>query len=185
MMNKIYMLAFILILAVSGVSGKAQAQTDPVPYLSDTFCVSTGSPVLLTRGKTVTIVCDSMYMINKLRYKLYQRLHQHISQWGPSCDTLTRSYEQSLQASEEAYRQLLENYGRSDRLAQAMIDSTHASLLQMKQSLEHTENILQSSRQELEKTRHALRKVRRQTFLQRVSLGLGGLGIGLLFGLVI
>lgn len=184
-MIKLYMQVFILILTVSGISGEVQAQTGSVLYLPDTFCLSTGSPVLLTGGKAVATGCDSVYMINKLRYKLYQRLHQNVGQWDHPCDLLAHSYEQSLQASEEAYRQLLKNYRHSDQIAQGLIDSTRTSLLQMKHSLQQTENILQSSRQELEEAKDALRKMRRQAFLQKAFLGLGGLGIGLLSGLVL
>lgn len=184
-MDKCYLFISGLILAMVCNSAEVQAQMEAIPFLSDTFCVTIDRPLLLMKGHTVTVGCDSAYLINKRRYHLYQRLHRNIIQWNPSCDTVIHTYEQSLKASEQAYRQLLEQYRQGDKAAQTLIDSSQATVRQLNRNLQYTEGALQSAHHDLEETKKMLQQAKRYAFLQKVGIGLSGLGVGLLAGLVL
>ncbi len=152
---------------------------------SDSICLPAHSPLLLMRHQTFTATCDSMYVINKFRYKLYQQLHRHINSHRNIEGELLGTCEQSLQSSQQAYDQLLAQYKHSDRLTKKLIDGTSLTLKQVNQTLQHTQAALLEAQQQLAHTQGELRRLRRQQRLQKIGIGLGGLGAGLLAGIIV
>lgn len=171
-----FVFTFLLLFAATFI----QAQT---LTLSDSLCLPTRSPLLLLRHQTFTAPCDSMYVISASRYKLYQQLHRHINGHRNIHSELISTCEESLQSSQQAYDQLLTQYRDSDQLTKKLIDGTILTLKQVNQTLQHTQASLQEAQQQLEHTKSELRRIHRRQLLRKISIGLGGLGIGAFVGI--
>lgn len=156
-------------------------QTEKLVF-GDSLCSATAHPLLLQKGTEVRIQCDSAYLINTIRYRMYLQLHRYIREEASSqqCQPLINAYERALADSHTAYQELKQQYHQSDQLSSQWIAESRYVLENIQQSVQHTENMISQSGKDLEEAKHGLRAERKKNIMQKIMAGVAGIGIGLL-----
>lgn len=78
---------------------------------TDTACQVTAPPLIATNGQQIIIQCDTVYLVNKHRYRLYEKARDFILRTDISKEQeLIGAYENQVQKAEEAYRMMLGKY---------------------------------------------------------------------------
>ena len=185
------MKGWLTILLLLGGAGLATAQTvspssGPAVEHPEANDSPADVPQLVLPRSPLPPLTDSAYLISPARYRFYRQLHRYVLDTTVRAgDLLTTSYAQSLQATQRAYETLLERYQASDRLSAQTLRDTQRALGQLSRSLDQTQYALTQTARSLDEAEAQARTARRQSLVQRLAYGAGGLGAGLLLGLLI
>ncbi|HVD99083.1 MAG TPA: hypothetical protein VNB90_12825 [Cytophagaceae bacterium] len=178
---------FILFLALFAFQNTIQAQDNKTIILSDTFCVSTQKPKPLVPGMLVGTTCDTLYIINKHRYQLYEQAAKVIrdKKYMSTCDVVIQNYEQRLQAQNIAFEKLYHDYIALDSISQSTITQTKNSLVQVDGKLAGVQDGIGNVDQKIGDIQKTLNAQRRKSFFDKILYGVGGIAVGILGGLII
>jgi hypothetical protein len=103
-MKQFLLLPVVLLCLVTSVFGQSGSfKIVPLQYGT-----STSSPLLFTKGDTLKIETDSVYLVNAIRYSFYRNLHKAtLAGMDSVCTKLLNAYELRLVEHEQAYSKLL------------------------------------------------------------------------------
>jgi len=176
---------FLLIFALFLLS-ITNAQNNQFKTIPPDFSLSTKSPQLINAGDTLLIQSDSVFLINKERYKFYKNIHTSILNDNDSlCTMLLRSYEIKLAEHEKSFRELLENSRLAEKTTSELLTFTKNSLLNTQNTLENTQITLENTRRNLEIANNHIKKERWNTAGKKIMIGVGGVAVGLITGIII
>lgn len=181
MKTKIYMIIIGLVYVIS-----AAAQTSgTLVEMSPDFC--TNKKIIgLGSGDTLLVTCDSIIVLSTGQYKILKDIRKEYTKSDDiiKYEKLIASYEQSVKTSKADYDKLLENAKKTEQISFGLIDRSLATLDGTQKILNYTQTSLDQSIKSLEATEKLLKKQRRATIGQKVLVGIGGAGIGLLLGII-
>ena len=181
MRKAIFLLIFTLILISTTIAQESQLKT-----ITPDFSLSTKSPLLINAGDTILIQCDSVFLINKERYKFYKNLHAAILNNGDStCLLVLKAYEKKLIEHELSFRELLENSRLAEKTTLELLAFSKSSLLDTQSKLENTQITLENTRKNLEIANNHIKKERWSTAGKKIMIGVGGVAIGIITGVLI
>lgn len=179
--NNFLFIMFVLFCLSAKSQNNTSIITIPVNY-----CTSNETPKLFKLGDTIVITCDSVYLVNKIRYKFYRDIHLAIQKDdNTECKSLLQAYETRLNEHETAYNKLLLNSKKTEKISLDLIDYTQKSLENTQKTLDFTQQTLEQSMKSLEQANELIRKEKWNSKGQKFLVGVGGVGIGILVGVLI
>lgn len=165
---------------------QAQGQTSgDFVEMSPDFCTN-NKIIRLDRGDTLQVSCDSVVVLSIPQYKILKDVLKEYKKSDEitKYEKLIASYEESIKTSKADYDKLLENTKKTEQISFGLIDRSLATLDGTQKILNYTQTSLDHSIKSLEATEKLLKKQRRATIGQKVLVGIGGAGIGLLLGII-
>ena len=143
--------------------------------------------LLFFKSDTIALDCDSVYLMNKATYAFFMLIYQNLfsNDLDLVCSNLLQSYEERLQQSHETYQKLLANCKETEKVSFDMMNDTRKSLESTQKTLDYTQLTLDQTLQTLESANKYMKKERSKSIFEKVLLGVGGLGIGLVIGVLI
>ncbi len=177
----------VILMALLGFYSKIFSQSNSTIHsIGEEYCASTDSPKLFQKGDTLIIDCDSVYIINKIRYKFYKDMHKAtVEESDAPCKDILLVYENRLKEHEDAYSKILNNCKKTEQVSLDLIDYTQESLMNTQKSLQYTQQTLDYSIQSLDKANKLIKKEKQASKFEKVLIGIGGAGIGILTGVLI
>lgn len=164
---------------IFGQSGKSVSV--PVDY-----SISTGSPLLFVKGDTIRVSCDTVYLMNGLRYNFYKNMHKAtLAGKDSTCTKLLKAYEIRLTEHENAYNKLLENSKQAEKVSLDMIAYSQKSLAGTQKTLEFTQTTLDQSLKSIDMAHDYIRQEKWNSKGQKLLTGISGVAVGLLVGVLI
>ena len=181
MKRLIFVLLFSMVALSELFSQSASFKTIPAEY-----SVSTKAPLLFTKGDTIKVFTDSIYLMNAMRYNFYKNIHKAtLSGKDSVCAKLLNAYELRLVEHEQAYNKLLDNSKQAEKVSQDLIDYSQKSLAGTQKTLEFTQSTLDQSLKSIDMAQNYIQKAKWNSKGQKLLTGLTGAGIGLLLGILI
>jgi ElaB/YqjD/DUF883 family membrane-anchored ribosome-binding protein len=181
MKQLIFTLIISTILITDLYSQSGNLKTIPTDY-----CTSTSSPLLFVRGDTLTITCDSVYLMNVMRYSFYKNIHKAtLSNSDSTCSKLLNAYELRLKEHEQAYKKLLDNSKQAEKISLDMIAYSQKSLAGTQKTLEFTQTTLDQSLKSIDMAHNYIQQEKWNSKGQKLLTGIAGVGVGLLVGILI
>lgn len=150
------------------------------------YGTSTSSPLLFTKGDTIKIESDSVYLVNAIRYSFYRNLHKATLAGKDSvCSKLLNAYELRLIEHEQAYSKLLENSKQAEKVSLDLISYSQKSLAGTQKTLEFTQATLDQSLKSIDMAHNYIQQEKWNSKGQKLLVGICGVGVGLLVGVII
>jgi hypothetical protein len=183
-MKKLFIFSFLLLLSFSGYS---QLEPTKEVILSDTFCFSNKKPLPFVAGSRIKTECDTVYIINKHRYNLYEESVTMIKtgKYVNACNATVKSLEDRIESQNKAFYQLYNTYMALDSVSQKSINDTRTSLIQVNNTLVNTQNNIVEVDKKMGEIKKTINQQRRQSFMDKILYGTGGVAVGILVGLII
>ena len=174
----------IALLFITALPYLSYAQLNQRTYVvSDDDCITQKAPTPFFRGDTVILSCDTMYLLNPARFRLYRELHEAIKlDEGQTCKDLILTYEQSLADQEKSYAALLENAQKSDELTRQTLDCTQQELTEINAKMHLVSEQLAESQMELKTAEEKIKKGQKKSNRQKLFFGAGSAVVGLMIG---
>lgn len=181
MKKLLFLLVFSAVLATNLFSQSGQFLTVPSDYST-----STKPPLLFVKGDTIRITCDSVYMMNVIRYNFYKNLHKATLAGKDSvCAKLLNAYELRLNEHELAYNKLLDNSKQAEKISLDLISYSQKSLAGTQKTLEFTQATLDQSLKSIDMAHNYIQQEKWNSKGQKLLVGVCGVGVGLLVGVLI
>jgi ElaB/YqjD/DUF883 family membrane-anchored ribosome-binding protein len=181
MKKALFLLILTLFLFSTTIAQNSQFKT-----ITPDFSLSTKSPFVINTGDTLLIQCDSVFLINKERYKFYKNMHVAIlNENDSSCAMMLKAYEIKLTEHELSFKELLENSRLAEKTTSELLAFTKNSLLNTQNTLENTQIKLENTRKNLEIANNHIKKERWNTAGKKIMIGVGGVAVGLITGILI
>ena len=150
----------------------------------DTICSGNDKPIPCIKGKIIQIDCDTLYLINKMRFKLYEEAKQAVLKGG-SYEVLIQNYEESLNEQDSYYQKLLEKNRQLDSNSQNIVRETKATLVQVEHSLSQSSLSLDLANKNLEEANKLIKKERKNGMWNKLFVGAGTFTMGILTGILL
>ena len=181
-MKQILLFQVVLLCLVSSVFGQSGSfKMVPLQYST-----STGSPLMFTRGDTIKIESDTVYLMNAIRYSFYRNLHKAtLAGKDSTCSKLLNAYELRLIEHEQAYSKLLENSKQAEKVSLDLIAYSQKSLAGTQKTLEFTQSTLDQSLKSIDLAHDYIQQQKWNSKGQKLLVGICGVGVGLLVGVII
>jgi len=181
MKKLIFLFLFSTIMATNLFSQSGNYLSVPSDY-----CTSTNSPILFVKGDTIRITCDSIYLMNVIRYNFYKNLHKAtLTSKDSVCAKLLNAYELRLVEHEQAYSKLLENSKQAEKISLDLIDYSQKSLAGTQKTLEFAQTTLDQSLKSIDIAHNYIKQEKWNSKGQKILTGICGFGVGLLVGVLI
>jgi hypothetical protein len=183
-MRKILVILFFTTLTFTAF---AQTNYTEAIILSDTFCLSGHRPLPFKAGSIIQTSCDSSYMINKMRYKLYERSVEMVrdNKYVNTCKVFMENCEDRIAAQNKAFNKLYNDYIRLDSISHTVITDTRSSLIQVNNTLAKAGSDLTAVDQKMKNIQDTINQQRKKSFFDKILYGTGGVAVGVLVGLLI
>jgi ElaB/YqjD/DUF883 family membrane-anchored ribosome-binding protein len=181
MKKLIAMLIFSTVITTNLFSQSGSLKIVPLDY-----CMSTGSPLLFFKGDTIKVTCDTMYLMNTIRYNFYKNIHKAtLTSKDSVCSKLLNAYELRLIEHEQAYNKLLDNSKQAEKISLDLIAYSQKSLAGTQKTLEFTQATLDQSLKSIDMAHNYIQQEKWNSKGQKLLTGICGAGIGLLLGVII
>ena len=176
-----FLLIFSIFMVTSLFSQSGKSVSVPTEY-----CTSTSAPLLFVKGDTISVTCDSVYLMNVMRYNFYKNIHKAtLASKDSTCSKLLKAYELRLTEHETAYNKLLENSKQAEKVSLDLINYTQKSLTGTQKTLEFTQATLDQSLKSIDMAHNYIQQEKWNSKGQKLLTGICGVGVGLLVGVLI
>jgi hypothetical protein len=166
---------------------QAQGQTSgDFVEMSPDFCTN-DKVMRLDKSDTLKVTCDSVIVLSNTQYRYLKavlKAYKDTTQIA-RYEKLIASYEESIKTSKADYDKLFENAKKTEQISFGLIDRSLSTLDGTQKILNYTQTSLDHSIKSLEAAEKLLKQQRRKTFGQKLLVGIGGAGVGILTGLII
>jgi ElaB/YqjD/DUF883 family membrane-anchored ribosome-binding protein len=181
MKKNLVLLVLTIIVVVNLFSQPTSIKSVPSVYSS-----SHASALMFVKRDTIVIECDTIYLINPGRYRLYKALHEAtLSDKDSLCSKILKAYQSSLLENETAYDKLLDNNKKLEKTTSDLIIYSQNSLQNVQKTLEFTQITLDQSFKSLELANNYIKKEKWNSVGKKILVGVGGACFGLLLGMLI
>jgi len=176
MIKFIYLIITLLLVS----AGVVRSQTPTVIKFTDTSCYETARPMLLTGGQQVLIQCDTVYLINKTRFHLYEKARHFILDTDIlKYQTVLEEYEVQLNKADEAYKNIYQKYHLMSGNYEKDLKTANSDLKSVRSELNKAQTEVKSASEDLEKLRKKLTAERWKSLGTKLLWGTGGAVIGI------
>lgn len=177
------LIALFLNLFVFGIYGQREHSFDN--------CTGIAS-YLTSRGDTVLIMCDSVYILNSKTLSIYRTAYDkwktrdaNLKQIFSTYESLVSVQEQRISEQKEEYAALRARFDSVSTATGAFIDKTSKRLDTVNETLVNLNQNLSEANRKLDESKAIIKEERRKSILTRVLWGLGGFGLGLVVSLAL
>lgn len=161
------------------------AHAQAINKFSDTSCLSTAKPMLLKKGDKVQVNCDTAYLINAYRYRLYEKAKTYLITLSGNTDKMARQVEGSVNQLDSYFAEIQSRYFLlSEEVKKSQSDNA-ATLKRVNHELDQTHTDLQTAKNDLETIKDNLKKARRKDLKNKWMFGGIGLGAGVILGAIL
>lgn len=182
---KKYVLAAFLMLAFVGANAQgSDTKKDSIIVLDNTFGITNTDPVPYLNGSTIKSYCDTVYVINKLRFANYEAARKYIMNSRTNKELIAQ-YEKALNEQDKYYKELMKNYRLADSVSQNLIKDTRNDLQGVSNTLKNACNSIDSVNTKLDDVQKLIKKQKWESLKQKVAVGFAGLGAGVLIGVLV
>jgi|GEM_PF-3464845 len=138
--------------------------------------------VVLRQGQQAEILCDTAYLISKLRYTLYEKAVQTIrsTNYG-NVNSLIQTYEDALRVCQQSYDTLFGKYKTTYNYSMQAIDKSTGDLMTVRNDLKTVNDSLGTATKNLNDAIKDIKSTRSDKYIW----GLGGMGLGAVAGIII
>lgn len=175
-------LFLVLIISFIFISRPSPAQTMIIEDNHNTY----SSPLLLKLNDTIIVKCDTVYLVNKYRFRLYEQASKSILSLNASNSlTLIKEYENNLSTLEASYHKILTKYNQTDSLLQQTIHNNQLTFKKLDDNLIEAKDSLDSIKANLTLAENKLKKDKKRNKISQALWGISGLGIGFLTAIIL
>lgn len=169
------------------VSGVAYSQIKSDTLIVDkSYENSYKKPILAKYGTIIINQTDSLYLVNDLRFRYYEKLRMTLKDsLEITLDDIIFKYEKLIKENETAYNNLLENCNQTGLLNQEIITNTETSLDKTIRNIDSTLVSIEKANQSLDKTEKLLKKSKNKQNAGKLTFGIGGIAIGFFIGILL
>jgi len=186
MKKKVFLPIIIGIFFSVTIATNLYCQNKTVRSVPANYCSSNKSPLMFLKGDTIITDCDTTYIVNKERYSFYKNIHEATLSGKDSVSgKILKAFELRLLEQQNAYDKLLSNSKQAEKITLDLINDTQSSLLSTQKTLENTQISLENTLKSLETANKLIKKEKWNSKGQKLLVGAGGVGIGLIIGLLI
>lgn len=163
-----------------------QSLGQTVKYYGDTSCLLSSKPMQLFSGDKVSIACDTAYLINAIRYRLYEKARTYLMTLNGNQESRTiQELETMLTQLDHYFRGMKDTYYTLSGEVQQKGEENLATLLSVQQDLADAQTALEKSKNDLDDVVRKLKKSNRRELKNKLLIGAAGLGAGLLLGVLL
>ncbi|MTB51765.1 hypothetical protein [Lewinella sp. W8] len=128
---------------------------------------------------------DSIFILSPLLFRTYETLEKSMSNDRVFELKLIQEFRQIILNNQRVSEQLVEILSKSDNLNDEIFNSANNSLELTIQSLTQNNKTLENANNLLDQSINLTESLKRATTLEKIGVGIGGVGIGLLIGVLI
>jgi hypothetical protein len=155
-------------------------------YFGDPNCQSYQPAMTLIKGDIVENQCDTAFLVNKMRYDLYEKARNTILKMDfKSFNQLLKSYDQSLMMAYKSYDSLNLKYSQLETVFVQTVNENRQMLKTADQNLANASTTLENTRKQLDEIIVAMKKDQKKRIWRGAGFFGIGLGTGILAGLLI
>ncbi|MGQ0826947.1 MAG: hypothetical protein ACT4ON_00995 [Bacteroidota bacterium] len=182
---KKYILAVFLTLALVNVNAQESTiKKDSIIILDSKFGITNTDPIPYLNGITIKSNCDTVYVINKLRFANYEAARRYIMNSRTNKELIAQ-YEKALNEQDKYYKELMKSYTQADSISQNLIKDTREDLQGVSANLKNACTSIDSVNTKLDDVQKLIKKQKWESLKQKLMVGFGGLGAGVLVGVII
>lgn len=135
---------------------------------------------------TIIVQCDSIYVLNKFQFRDFSTILEGLTNidYNPY-DNLITTYKEQISNCEDAFKNLKINSEKTDKICSDLIDYSLNSIEKSQKNLDYAQKSLDQALKTLDHTNKLLKKERWNSIGQKILIGLGGVGAGILVGTLI
>lgn len=181
-MKRILVIAVILVLTYNVYSQQV---------FKDADCITVSS-FLTGRGDTMVIQCDSVYLLNKKTFSIYQSAYEkwkgrdvNVRQVFSTYENLVELQSRRIEQQDLEYNQLKAQFDSLAFSSTIFIDKTGTKLGQLSNDLTKVNTNLNAAITQINEAQKLLAADRKKRIKNSIAFGAGGLTVGLLLGLVL
>lgn len=176
----------VLLISIPSLLAYSQQPCEKT-IITNGFGLRSTPEMLLLKGATIEIECDSVYLINSKRFRFYTTIQEYIKNDDALIisEKLIASYEKSIHENEIYYLDLLNNCRQTDLLAKQAIQESELVLVGLKQTLKNANAELENTKNELRALNKDIHQMNRLANRKNMLVGVGGIGLGLLIGILL
>jgi len=142
-------------------------------------------PIIVNNNVVVINNSDSLHLINNLRFRYYEKLRKVLDDsLELKNEYILLQYENLLKGNVRQYNTLLENCDSSSNLFNRFMVETDSALKITSKSLELSEQSLENTMLSLKEAKELLEQERGIQFWDKLTIGIGGVGLGILIGIL-
>ncbi len=158
----------------------------PLKYFTDTSCLITASPLRILSGQQIVVQCDTAYLLNKYRFKLYEKSRVFIQNQDPEKQLAAiGEYEKMLNSANKSYQEIMQKYKTVFDLHKKDLDEFQKRLDLAAKELDTAKAELDKAKKDLEDARKQVSRKKNSTFKTALIWGGSGLITGLILSLII
>lgn len=148
--------------------------------------ISSPSNALYTKGTTLKIQADSIYIINPRRYRLYNRLHTAILDTNTLAifKQVLVNYREAFDLQDTLNTKLTQNLEKTETLVEDFAALTRQNLGQVDSTLVTSKENLEVAKRILDEADSNIKRAKKNQWLLFLSGAGGGLLAGLLIGVI-
>ncbi len=178
-MNKLLSLFFILTVSTTFCQ---EIDSLKVIEISESYANRTGEPLIVKKDSLYVFRTPDIYLVNKKSFLAIKNVYQSTIDQDKMTKEIIEKYTQTLRRNIDLERRLTINFTKSDSLDQIVYQKTQATLNHTQKALDYTVNSLEKATNSLELVEKVNKRQRRKTVLEKILIGLAGVGAGVLVG---
>jgi hypothetical protein len=172
---------FFIVFVTTGL-----AQSDPKRYFTDTSCYMMAGPMQVIAGQQVVIQCDTAFVINKHRFRLYEKTRAYVLSKNPNePGKAIEEYENALNKMAKYTDEISEKYKIISNQYSIDTQAYQAQLNLVSRELDKAKSELEKAKTDLAEAKKQISKKQNTSLKAALLYGATGLVAGLLIGLII
>jgi len=166
------------------VASRALSQQER--HFTDSSCLVSAPAVMLMAGEKILIGCDTAWIINKNRYRLYEKARNYLLKLDPGeAGQTIAGYEAALSNADRFALDMQMKYKQLSGEMQALQEQNRQLAESLRKDIETASGLVRHSDEALENLKQDFKSNRRKYKLQRWIYGGAGLLAGLAAGMII
>ena len=150
--------------------------------IPESYANRSGEPLTVKKDSLYLFRTPDIYLVNKKSFLAIKNVYQSTIDQDRMTKELVEKYTQILHRNIDLERRLHINFTKNDSLDQVLYNKMQSTLSTTQKALDHTVNSLENASNSLAIVEKANRRQRRKTVLEKMLIGVAGIGAGILVG---
>ncbi len=179
MKNIYFFIAFIFI--ISSIHGQEKDSLDIIE-IPESYANRLGKPLLVKKDSLYVFRTPHVYLVNRKSYEALRDFYKAVGKKNDMTNALLENYTATLQRNIELEVELKANLDKNDSLDTAIYQKTETTLTNTQKALDHTIINLEKATNSLDLIEKSVKKQQRKSIFEKILIGIGGVGVGVLVG---
>ncbi|WP_128755236.1 hypothetical protein [Aquimarina sediminis] len=150
--------------------------------IPESYADRQGKPFMVKKDSLYLFKTPDIYLVNKKSFLALESFYKNVSNQNDMTNALLENYTKTLRRNIELESRLKINFDETDALDKAIYERTQATLTNTQKALDYTINSLEKATNSLDLVEKNVKRQRKKSVFEKVLIGLGGIGIGVLVG---